>query len=83
MGGAGDQLDVDIGPFELFRRVQSAESGADHHNPVPMGGCGDFGVGAHGWLSSTGDGIHLYGIARTCRLSTPSRVITPTAAGRK
>ena len=48
MGGAGDQLDVDVGPFELFGRVQPAEPRADDHDPVPTIGCGGFGLGAHG-----------------------------------
>ena len=55
MGGAGDQLDVDVGPFEFFRRVQPAESRSDHHDPVPTIGCSGFGLGAHGLdCSSTG-----------------------------
>ncbi len=58
MSGTGDQLDVDIGPLELFDRVQPAEPGSDDHNPVPTIGCSGFGLGAHGVdCSSTGGGL--------------------------
>ena len=53
VSGAGNQLDVDIGPLELFDRVQSAESRSDDHHPVRTIGCGDFGLGAHWFCCSS------------------------------
>ena len=48
MGGTSDQLDVDIGPFELLDRVQTTESGSDDYNPVSTIESGNFGLGVHG-----------------------------------
>jgi hypothetical protein len=48
MGGTGDQLDVDISPFELLDRVQTTESGSDDYNPVSAIESGNFGLDVHG-----------------------------------
>ena len=55
MGGAGDQLDVDVGALEFLCRVESAESRSDDDDSVTTRcfSC-DFWLGAHVRLLLTG-----------------------------
>ncbi len=67
MGGPGDQLDVDIGPFELFDCVQSAESGSDDHNPVSTMTPESSGWAFMAGCSSAATAFTPTIVARTCQ----------------
>jgi hypothetical protein len=79
MGGTSDQLDVDVGPFELLDRVQTTESRSDDYNPVSTIESGVFGMGVHGLdCSSAATAINYTLAARTWF----NRVISPTPGRR-
>jgi hypothetical protein len=75
MGGTSDQLDVDVGPFELLDRVQTTESGSDDHDPVSTMWHGVHGLGAHGLDCSSAATAFNYTLAARTWFN---RVISPT-----
>ncbi len=75
MGGTSDQLDVDVGPFELLDRVQTTESRSDDHDPVSTMWHGVYGLGAHGLDRSSAAAAFNYTLAARTWFN---RVISPT-----